>query len=133
LYGPRTVFETDVAPTSELLADPSYLRPVTGMPRHGAHHLFALSCTVMRTADDTWVVLDDTVDVPDGAGTALEMRPAPSRCAPGQSRATPLRRLPPFFAGTRSALHQRTRNDGRAGRPFATHDLPIFPGAAVVQ
>src|SRR5699024_12185088 len=39
LYGPRTVFETDVAPTSELLADPSYLRPVTGMPRHGAHHL----------------------------------------------------------------------------------------------
>ncbi len=83
LYGPRTVFETDVAPTSELLADPSYLRPVTGMPRHGAHHLFALSCTVMRTADDTWVVLDDTVDVPDGAGTALGMGRALCWWAPG--------------------------------------------------
>ena len=122
LYGPRTVFETDVAPTSELLADPSYLRPVTGMPRHGAHHLFALSCTVMRTTDDTWVVLDDTVDVPDGAGTALEMRRALSRCAPGLYRSTPLRRLHPFFDGIRSALHQRTRNDGRAGRPVVLAD-----------
>src|SRR5690625_6216655 len=50
LYGPRTVFETDVAPTSELLADPSYLRPVTGMPRHGAHHLLDRKSTRLNSS-----------------------------------------------------------------------------------
>lgn len=122
LYGPRTIFETDVAPTAELLADPAYLRPVSGMPRRGSHHLFALSCTVMRTADGHWAVLEDTADVPDGAGTALEVRRALSRCAPGLYRSTPLHRLHPFFDGIRSALHQRARRDGRAGRPVVLAD-----------
>ena len=122
LYGPRTVFDTDVAPTAELLADPSYLRPVIGMPTRGAHHLFALSFTVMRTADGTWTVLEDTVDVPDGAGTALEMRRVLSRCAPSLYRSTELRRLHPFFDRVRSALHQRTRTEGRAGRAVVLAD-----------
>ncbi|MGP9538637.1 circularly permuted type 2 ATP-grasp protein [Brachybacterium sp. AOP43-C2-M15] len=116
LYGPRTVLATDVAPVSQLLQDPAYLRTAVGIPARGAHHLFALTSTVARTTDGTWVVLEDSVDVPDGAGTTLELRRVLSRCAPTLYRSTPLRRLHPFFDTVRTALHHRTRAEGRAGR-----------------
>jgi len=116
LYGPRTVLATDVAPVAQLLQDPAYLRTAVGIPARGSHHLFALTCTVARTADGSWVVHEDAVDVPDGGGTALELRRVLSRCAPTLYRSTPLRRLHPFFDTLRTSLHQRTRSDGRAGR-----------------
>ena len=56
------------------------------------------------------------MDVPDGAGTTLELRRVLSRCAPTLYRSTPLRRLHPFFDTLRTSLHQRTRAEGRAGR-----------------
>ena len=59
---------------------------------------------------------EDWVDVPDGAGTTLELRRVLSRCAPTLYRSTPLRRLHPFFDALRTSLHQRTRAEGRAGR-----------------
>ena len=62
------------------------------------------------------MVLEDAVDVPDGAGTTLELRRVLSRCAPTLYRSTPLRRLHPFFDAVRTSLHQRTRSEGRAGR-----------------
>ena len=116
LYGPRTVLGTDVAPVAQLLQDPAYLRSAVGIPARGNHHLFALTSTVTRTADGSWVVLEDSVDVPDGAGTTLELRRVLSRCAPTLYRSTPLRRLHPFFDTLRTSLHQRTRAEGRAGR-----------------
>ncbi|MGO1927498.1 MAG: circularly permuted type 2 ATP-grasp protein [Brachybacterium tyrofermentans] len=116
LYGPRTVLGTDVAPVAQLLQDPAYLRSAVGIPARGNHHLFALTSTVTRTADGSWVVLEDSVDVPDGAGTTLELRRVLSRCAPTLYRSTPLRRLHPFFDALRTSLHQRTRAEGRAGR-----------------
>lgn len=116
LYGPRTVLSADVAPVEELLQDPAYLRTAVGIPSRGSHHLFAISSTVARTAEGTWVVLEDSVDVPDGAGTTLELRRVLSRCAPTLYRSTALRRLHPYFDTLRTALHQRTRSDGRAGR-----------------
>ncbi|APX34221.1 hypothetical protein BH708_17610 [Brachybacterium sp. P6-10-X1] len=122
LYGPRTVLGTDVAPTSELLQDPAYLRSAIGIPARGSHHLFAVTSTLTRTDDGSWVVLEDSVDVPDGAGTALEVRRALSRCAPTLYRTTALRRLHPFFDTVRSALHHRTRTDGRAGRTVVLTD-----------
>lgn len=122
LYGPRTVLSTDVAPAAELLADPAYLRSATGIPSRGNHHLFALTCTVAPTADGSWVVLEDEVDVPAGAGTALEVRRALSRCAPTLYRSTPLRRLHSFFDTVRTGLHHRTRTDGRAGRAVVLTD-----------
>lgn len=122
LYGPRTVLGTDVAPVAELLQDPAYLRSAIGIPARSDHHLFALTSTLTRTQDGTWVALEDTVDVPDGAGTALEVRRALSRCAPTLYRATALRRLHPFFDSVRTALHHRTRTDGRAGRTVVLTD-----------
>ena len=116
LYGPRTVLAADVAPASPLLQDPAYLRTAVGLPSRGAHHLFALTSTVARTAEGSWVVLEDSVDVPDGAGLTLELRRVLSRCAPTLYRSTPLRRLHPFFDTVRTALHHRTRAEGRAGR-----------------
>ncbi|MFC5297974.1 circularly permuted type 2 ATP-grasp protein [Brachybacterium tyrofermentans] len=116
LYGPRTVLGTDVAPAAELLQDPAYLRSAIGIPSRGATHLFAVTSTVARQADGSWVVLEDSVDVPDGAGFALELRRVLSRCAPSLYRSTELRRLHPFFDTVRTALHRRTRTDGRAGR-----------------
>ena len=116
LYGPRTVLGADVAPVAQLLQDPAYLRSAVGIPARGSQHLFALSCTITRTADGAWVVLEDSVDVPDGAGTALELRRVLSRCAPTLYRSTPLRRLHPFFDTLRTSLHQRIRAEGRAGR-----------------
>ncbi len=116
LYGPRTVLATDVAPIAELLSDPGYLRVATGMPSRGGHHLLAVTTTVTRTADGAWVVLEDSVDVPEGAGTTLELRRVLSRCAPTLYRSTPLRRLHPFFDAVRTSLHHRARADGRAGR-----------------
>lgn len=116
LYGPRTVLGTDVAPVAQLLQDPAYLRTATGIPSRGSHSLFALTSTVARTSDGSWVVLEDAVDVPDGAGTILELRRVLSRCAPTLYRSTPLRRLHPFFDAIRTSLHQRTRSEERAGR-----------------
>lgn len=116
LYGSRTVLGTDVAPVAQLLQDPAYLRSAVGIPARGNHHLFALTTTVTRTAEGAWVVLEDSVDVPGGAGTTLELRRVLSRCAPTLYRSTPLRRLHPFFDTLRTSLHQRTRADGRAGR-----------------
>lgn len=116
LYGPRTVLAADVAPVAQLLQDPAYLRSAVGMPVRGSHHLLAMTSTVSRTADGSWVVLEDAVDVPDGAGTAVELRRVLSRSAPTLYRSTPLRRLHPFFDALRTSLHQRTRADGRAGR-----------------
>src|SRR5699024_6361241 len=122
LYGPRTVLDTDVAPASQLLADPAYLRSATGIPSRGGHHLFAVTCNVARTDDGSWVVLSDALDVPDGGGTALEVRRVLSRCAPTLYRSTPLRRLHPFFDTVRTSLHHRTRADGRAGRAVVLTD-----------
>lgn len=123
LYGPRTVLGTDVAPVAQLLQDPAYLRSAVGIPARGNHHLFALTSTVTRTAEGSWVVLEDSVDVPEGAGTTLELRRVLSRCAPTLYRSTPLRRLHPFFDTLRTSLHQRTRSDGRAGRTVVlTHE-----------
>lgn len=116
LYGPRMVFGTDVAPTAELLDDPAYLRTAIGMPARGSHRLFALTCTVARTAEGEWQVLEDQVDVPEGAGLALEMRRVMSRCAASLYRTTELRRLHPFFDRIRTALDHRGRTDGGAGR-----------------
>ncbi|MGO2558781.1 circularly permuted type 2 ATP-grasp protein [Brachybacterium sp.] len=116
LYGPRTVLGADVAPVAQLLQDPAYLRTAIGIPSRGSHSLFALTSTVARTADGSWVVLEDAVDVPDSAGTTLELRRVLSRCAPTLYRSTPLRRLHPYFDAIRTSLHQRTRADGRAGR-----------------
>ncbi|MGP9581052.1 circularly permuted type 2 ATP-grasp protein [Brachybacterium sp. AOP35-5H-19] len=122
LYGPRTVLGTDVAPAAQLLQDPAYLRSAVGIPARGNHHLFALTSTVTRTAEGSWVVLEDSVDVPGGAGTTLELRRVLSRCAPTLYRSTPLRRLHPFFDALRTSLHQRTRSDGRAGRTVVLTD-----------
>jgi len=116
LYGPRTVLTTDVAPVAQLLRDPAYLRTAVGVPARGGEHLFALTSTVTRTREGAWVVLEDSVDVPDGAGTALELRRVLSRCVPTLYRSTPLRRLHPFFDTIRTSLHHRTRSEGRAGR-----------------
>src|SRR5699024_5711950 len=63
LYGPRTVLGADVAPVAQLLQDPAYLRTATGIPSRGNHALFALTSTVARTAEGSWVVLEDAVDV----------------------------------------------------------------------
>lgn len=116
LYGPRTVFGSDVAPTAQLLDDPAYLRTAVGIPARGSHSLFALTCTVGRAADGEWKVIRDEIDVPHGAGAALEMRRVLSRCAPGLYRSTELRRLHPFFDRIRAALDHRGRTDGGAGR-----------------
>ncbi|MEE1651567.1 circularly permuted type 2 ATP-grasp protein [Brachybacterium sp. J144] len=130
LYGPRTVLATDVAPVAELLADPAYLRPAVGIPSRGNHHLFLLSTTIARTAEGSWTVLEDAVDVPGGAGLALELRRVLSRCAPSLYSTTPLRRLHPYFDGVRTALHQRTRSGGRVGRTVVLADDADDPARA---
>jgi len=122
LYGPRTVLSTEVAPVAELLADPGYQRPAVGIPARGAHHLFAVTTTVSRTAEGAWVVHEDAVDVPRGAGLALELRRVLSRCAPTLYRSTAMRRLHPFFDTLRTSFHQRTRADGRPGRAVVLTD-----------
>ncbi|MGO2825226.1 MAG: circularly permuted type 2 ATP-grasp protein [Brachybacterium alimentarium] len=122
LYGPRTVLGTDVAPAAELLQDPAYLRSAIGIPSAGSAHLFALSCVVSRTEEGSWVVHEDHLDVPEGAGTALELRRVLSRCAPTLYGSTALRRLHPFFDTVRTALHHRSRAEGRAGRTVVLTD-----------
>ena len=130
LYGPRTVLDTEVAPAAELLADLAYLRTAVGIPARGAHHLFAVSTTVSRTAEGAWVVHEDAVDVPRGAGLTLELRRVLSRSAPSLYRSTEMRRLHPFFDTLRTSFHQRTRADGRAGRPVVLLEDAEEPLAA---
>ncbi|MBB5832326.1 circularly permuted type 2 ATP-grasp protein [Brachybacterium aquaticum] len=127
LYGPRTVLAGDIAPVGALLSDPAYLRPAVGMPARGAHHLFAVTTTVSRTADGAWVVHEDTTDVPRGAGIALELRRVLSRSAPTLYRSTPVRRLHPYFDMLRTSLHHRTRADGRPGRTVVLADDSAEP------
>jgi uncharacterized alpha-E superfamily protein len=116
------VLSTEVAPVAELLADPAYLRPAVGLPARGPHHLFAVTTTVSRTAEGSWVAHEDTTDVPRGAGLTLELRRVLSRCAPTLYRSTAMRRLHPFFDTVRTAFHQRSRADGRPGRTVVLTD-----------
>ncbi|PMC75630.1 circularly permuted type 2 ATP-grasp protein [Brachybacterium sp. UMB0905] len=122
LYGPRTVLTAELTPVAELLADPRYLRTAVGIPSARGGGLFALATTVIRKADGSWAVLEDAADVPDGAGTALELRRVLSRSTPALYRSTPLRRLHPFFDTARAALHERLRARGRAGRAVVLID-----------
>ena len=130
LYGPRTVLSAEVAPVAELLADPAYLRPAVGIHARGTHHLFAVTTTVSRPAAGGWVAHEATVDVPRGAGLALELRRVLSRCAPTLYRSTAMRRLHPYFDHLRSSFHQRTRADGRSGRAVVLADDGEEPLAA---
>lgn len=127
LYGPRTVLSTDVAPVRELLQDPGYLRPAMGLPSRPGPRLIGVTTTVTRTSGGSWVALEDEVDVPGGAGIALELRRVLSRCAPTLYRSTPLRRLHPYFDTVRTALHHRLRADGRAGRTVVLTDDSASP------
>ena len=124
------MLDTEVAPAAELLADLAYLRPAVGIPARGAHHLFAVSTTVSRTAEGAWVVHEDAVDVPRGAGLTLELRRVLSRSAPSLYRSTEMRRLHPFFDTLRTSFHQRTRAEGRAGRPVVLLEDAEEPLAA---
>ncbi|PWH07003.1 hypothetical protein DEO23_05375 [Brachybacterium endophyticum] len=122
LYGPRTVLAGGVAPVGALLEDPGYLRAAVSIPSRAPQRLFALSTTVTRTAEGTWSVLHDQVDVPGGAGLTLEIRRVLSRSAPALYRSTALRRLHPFYESMRSALTARSRTDGTAGRAVVLVD-----------
>lgn len=122
LYGPRTIFDAAVCPTQELLADPAYLRSAVAPRAEGTHRLFALATDVQLSDDGSWRVVADTLDVPVGAGMALELRRVLSRAAPELYRSTALHRLHPFFDTVRAGLHARTKRLGLAGRTVVIAD-----------
>lgn len=122
LYGPRTLLDSDVAPTAELLRDPAYLRPAIGLPAPGGHQLFMLGVRAVQDMDGAWRVIADDVEVPQGAGCALEIRRVLSRSAPALYRSTAVRRLNPFFDAVRTELHRRSVREDRAGRVVVITD-----------
>lgn len=104
LYGPRTLLHRGVLPVEVVDGHPGYLhawrRPADAPPRR---ELFLAGTDLGRTADG-WVVLDDRVQAPSGAGYAMANRRVVSRVLSGLHRRSRTRRLRPFFDAMRVGL-----------------------------
>ncbi|GAA1877313.1 circularly permuted type 2 ATP-grasp protein [Pseudonocardia ailaonensis] len=116
LYGPRTVITGGVLPVEVVDGHPGYLhawRRTEGEPATptigtagdllSRRELFLAAVDLGRSPDG-WVVLDDRVQAPSGAGYAMANRRVVARVLSALHRRSRIRRLGPFFEALRAGL-----------------------------
>jgi len=104
LYGPRSVITRGVLPVEVVDGHPGYLhvwRRPAGAP---ARRELFLSAVDLGRSPDGWVVLDDRVQAPSGAGYAMANRRVVARVLSALHRRSQIRRLGPFFEAMRAGL-----------------------------
>jgi uncharacterized circularly permuted ATP-grasp superfamily protein/uncharacterized alpha-E superfamily protein len=105
LYGPQRALVEGWLPPALLFANPRFLRPVHGLPQDD--WLPVLAADLVRTADGSFAVVEDRVQVPTGAGYALENRIVVGSALPELFRECNVERLAPFFRELRQTLQER--------------------------
>lgn len=104
LYGPRSVITRGLLPVEVVEGHPGYLhawRRPAGAP---ARRELFLSAVDLGRSPDGWVVLDDRVQAPSGAGYAMANRRVVARVLSALHRRSGIRRLGPFFEAMRAGL-----------------------------
>ncbi|SDE90411.1 Uncharacterized conserved protein, circularly permuted ATPgrasp superfamily [Pseudonocardia oroxyli] len=104
LYGPRSVITRGLLPVEVVDGHPGYLhawRRPAGAP---ARRELFLSAVDLGRSPDGWVVLDDRVQAPSGAGYAMANRRVVARVLSALHRRSGIRRLGPFFEAMRTGL-----------------------------
>jgi len=104
IYGPRELVRNGDLPAALLFANPSFLRPLTGLatPQHCQLHL--LGVDLARSPDGRWWVLADRTQSPSGTGYALQNRTIVADVLPEAFRSANVTRLASFFRAQREAL-----------------------------
>ncbi len=104
LYGDQNLLKEGRFPAALLYGNPSFLRPLVGVPVPRHSHLHMLAVDLARSPDGQWWVLADRTQAPSGSGYALENRTIVSDLLPELFRDSNVRRLAPFFKAQRDAL-----------------------------
>ena len=104
LYGPRTLITNGDLPAALLFANPSFLRPLTGIPVPRQSYLHLVGIDLARSPDGQWWVLADRTQAPSGTGYALENRTIVADVLPDIFRQSNVRRLASFYRAQREAL-----------------------------
>ena len=104
LYGPQKLIAMGDLPAELIFANPSFLRPLTGVPAPARSYLHLLAVDLARSPSGEWWVLADRTQAPSGAGYALENRTIISNILPDLFRDSNVLRLAPFFRAQRETL-----------------------------
>jgi uncharacterized circularly permuted ATP-grasp superfamily protein/uncharacterized alpha-E superfamily protein len=104
LYGPRTLIAKGDLPAALLFANPSFLRPLAGVPVPPQSYLHLVGIDLARSPDGQWWVLADRTQAPSGTGYALENRTIVSDVLPDIFLASNVKRLASFYRAQREAL-----------------------------
>ncbi|NJK91677.1 MAG: hypothetical protein HC904_07545 [Blastochloris sp.] len=100
-YGPQSVLQQGLIPSSLILAHPNYLRPCHGFPVRNGVRLHLYAADLARSPDGRWWVLGDRSQAPSGAGYALENRIVMTRVLPDAFHDGKIERLAGFFVTCR--------------------------------
>ena len=111
IYGPQKLIQSGRLPPELLFANPSFLRPLSGIPVPPETYLHLLAVDLARSPDGKWWVLSDRTQAPSGAGYALENRTIVADVLPDLFRESEVRRLAPFFRAQREALIKLSRRE----------------------
>ncbi len=104
IYGPQQLVKEGWIPAALIAANPSFLRPVTGIAPPGGRLLHIIGSDLVRCAGGRWHVLSDRVQVPSGQGYALENRIIMSNVFPEEFQASQVQRLAEYFDTEREML-----------------------------
>jgi uncharacterized circularly permuted ATP-grasp superfamily protein/uncharacterized alpha-E superfamily protein len=111
IYGPRRLIANGDLPAALLFANPSFLRPLVGIPVDPRSTLQLVAVDLARSPDGQWWVLADRTQAPSGTGYALENRTIVSDVLPDVFAESNVRRLAPFFRARRDSLMNLARSD----------------------
>ncbi|MDR3699921.1 MAG: circularly permuted type 2 ATP-grasp protein [Candidatus Sulfopaludibacter sp.] len=111
IYGPRQLIQKGDLPADLLFANPSFLRPLTGVAPPDRGHLHLIGVDLARSPDGRWWVLADRTQSPSGTGYALQNRTIVADALPEAFSAANVRRLASFFRTRREALLGLARCD----------------------
>ena len=115
IYGPQECIKAGVVPAELILRNPYFrLEAVGRTPPHGVHvHIAGID--IVRTDDDSFLVLEDNVRTPSGVSYMLENREVMMRLFPelfAEQRVAPVEAYTDYLLTTlRSVAPNRTRGD----------------------
>lgn len=104
IYGPRELVRNGDLPAALLFANPSFLRPLTGLAVPQRCQLHLVGVDLARSPDGRWWVLSDRTQSPSGTGYALQNRTIVGDALPEAFRSANVTRLASFFRAQREAL-----------------------------
>ncbi len=121
IYGDQALMRAGRIPPQLMLADPAFLRPLSGAAA-GRGRLTFYAADFLRGADGAWHILDNHTETIAGTGFALANRIAHSHVSSDLFRDSKALRLAPYFSAVQGELL------ARAGRDDASIAL-LTPGA----